>query len=288
MSAAMSTAWSTLRRPNRRTPRSLLVSPPSLNTGWLKVFVVTISMTRPALVVASLSWDSRACRVASSASKGKTSLSWKVIPHAPSSASLSEYSHGSSAGRVAMPNGSAPVHPTVHSPNENLSCGIGVRVAIRHGRLLNLLCHKTNAQEALLSRRADIAAGPRAASAARRPRRRITTRPRRGSTRPARGPPTSPSWPGRCIAADPAPTRADVAAATSMTRSTVSRLVDDLVDGRVVAELDPVAKVGTRPSGDPARPGGGTVRCARAAGQRRLPGSARRRPRGRHPQLAAW
>ncbi len=50
-------------------------------------------------------------------------------------------------------------------------------------------------------------------------------------------------------AADPAPTRADVAAATSMTRSTVSRLVDDLVEGRVVAELDPVAKVG------PGRPG---------------------------------
>ena len=40
----------TLRRPKRRTERSLTVRPPSLKTGWVKVFVVTISMTRPARV----------------------------------------------------------------------------------------------------------------------------------------------------------------------------------------------------------------------------------------------
>ena len=88
-SAARSTARSTLRSPNRRTPRSLEVSPPSLNTGWLKVFVVTISITRPASSVACLNRETIRCLVASSASKGNTSLSWKVTPHAPSSASFS-------------------------------------------------------------------------------------------------------------------------------------------------------------------------------------------------------
>jgi predicted NBD/HSP70 family sugar kinase len=43
------------------------------------------------------------------------------------------------------------------------------------------------------------------------------------------------------LAADAAPTRADVAAATTMTRATVSRLVDSLVAGRVLTELDQVS-----------------------------------------------
>jgi predicted NBD/HSP70 family sugar kinase len=47
------------------------------------------------------------------------------------------------------------------------------------------------------------------------------------------------------------PSRADVAAATSMTRSTVSRLVDHLVAGGVLVELDPVRKAGL---GRPATP----------------------------------
>ena len=104
------------------------MSPPSLNTGWLKVLVVTISMTRPALSVAPLNRATMRSLVASSASKGKTSLSWKVTPHAPISASLSAYSHGSSAGRLGPPNGSVPVQPTVQRPNENLSCSVGSRV----------------------------------------------------------------------------------------------------------------------------------------------------------------
>jgi predicted NBD/HSP70 family sugar kinase len=58
-------------------------------------------------------------------------------------------------------------------------------------------------------------------------------------------------------AAEPALTRADVAAMTAMTRSTVSRLVDDLVDGRIVAELDPVAKAGPGRPGTPLTPDGG-------------------------------
>jgi hypothetical protein len=60
-----------------------------LNTGCVKVFVVTISITRPAASVESLKRVRRLARVASSASKGTTSLSWKVTPHAPRSANLS-------------------------------------------------------------------------------------------------------------------------------------------------------------------------------------------------------
>lgn len=52
------------------------------------------------------------------------------------------------------------------------------------------------------------------------------------------------------------PSRADVAAVTGMTRSTVSRLVDDLVKGSFVAELDPPAMSG------PGRPATPLVPCA--------------------------
>ena len=40
--------------------------------------------------------------------------------------SRSTASTTSTAGRVATPNGSAAVHPTVHSPKENLSDGCGI------------------------------------------------------------------------------------------------------------------------------------------------------------------
>lgn len=52
--------------------------------------------------------------------------------------------------------------------------------------------------------------------------------------------------------------RADVAHATGMTRSTVSRLVDQLVAGRILAEDDPVRAGRGRP-GVPLRPAAGTV-----------------------------
>lgn len=52
------------------------------------------------------------------------------------------------------------------------------------------------------------------------------------------------------------PSRADVAAITGMTRSTVSRLVDDLVKGAFLAELDPPAMLG------PGRPATPLVPCA--------------------------
>ena len=50
------------------------------------------------------------------------------------------------------------------------------------------------------------------------------------------------------LAADTPPSRADVAAATSLTRSTVSRLVDELVAGGVLEEVESVV-------GGPGRPG---------------------------------
>ncbi len=57
------------------------------------------------------------------------------------------------------------------------------------------------------------------------------------------------------FAADPSPTRADVATATSMTRSTVSRLVDDLVAGGVLRELTRVVGPGPGRPGTPLAPG---------------------------------
>lgn len=58
-------------------------------------------------------------------------------------------------------------------------------------------------------------------------------------------------------AAEPAPTRAAVASATSISRSTVSRLVDDLVAGGVVVELGQVAQTGRGRPGTPLAPAPG-------------------------------
>src|SRR3954451_23197558 len=59
------------------------------------------------------------------------------------------------------------------------------------------------------------------------------------------------------LAAEAPPSRADVAAATSLTRSTVSRLVDELVTGGVLAEIDSAIGGPGQPGqpGRPSRPG---------------------------------
>ncbi len=57
-------------------------------------------------------------------------------------------------------------------------------------------------------------------------------------------------------AADDPPSRADVAAATGLTRSTVSRLVDDLVSAGLVDELAPRQRPGRGRPGIPLAPGG--------------------------------
>ena len=62
----------------------------------------------------------------------------------------------------------------------------------------------------------------------------------------------------RQVLSSPEPvSRADVAAATGMTRSTASRLADDLVAAGILAELDPAPATGPgRPAGPPAPPRG--------------------------------
>ena len=50
------------------------------------------------------------------------------MPHAPTSASFSVYSHGSRTGRVPVPKGSTAFQPTVHRPKENLLSGVVVMV----------------------------------------------------------------------------------------------------------------------------------------------------------------
>lgn len=63
----------------------------------------------------------------------------------------------------------------------------------------------------------------------------------------------------RAVFGDPgALTRADVATATGLTRSTVSRLVDQLVEGRILEEDDPATPMGRGRPGVPLRPAAGT------------------------------
>src|SRR6266511_4097236 len=66
----------------------------------------------------------------SSLPNGTTSSSWKVMPYAPSSASLCTASTGSSGVRVASPKGSRACQPTVHRPNENRSSRVGCGVTV--------------------------------------------------------------------------------------------------------------------------------------------------------------
>src|SRR3954468_17216432 len=126
-SAGRSMLCITLRTAYRRTLRSLLVNPPSLNTGSWNRLVVTIGTTIP--VSLSTSRNSLMMRSRSWAllSGGIKSSSWKVIPYAPISASRLTASTVASAGRVASPNRSLACQPTVQSPKLNLSSRVGVR-----------------------------------------------------------------------------------------------------------------------------------------------------------------
>ncbi len=112
-SAARSTLRSTLRSAYRRTSRSLLVKPPSLNTGWVNRLVVTIGTTRPVSSRALRNRvDVRRAGSASSAPNGIRSSSWKVTPYAPSSASRCTASTGVElgAGGVAERVAGRPAH----------------------------------------------------------------------------------------------------------------------------------------------------------------------------------
>src|SRR5699024_9133159 len=251
-SAARSTLRSTLRSPKRRTDRSLAVNAPSLNAGWEKVFVVTISITRPASSVAFLKPVRIWVRVASSAPKGTTSSSWKVTPQAPSSASLVAYSRGSRAGRLASPNWSRAVQPTVHRPKENLSSGVGVTMVgsssvsvvvdpgRRRRRPATLLLFGTIYAVAALRSRVMDRPSSRAArqESLREHNLALVAREVLSAARPL--------------------SRAEVAARTGLNRATVSRLVAELVAGRLVTEDTPVVSGAGRPA-TPLRPAPCTV-----------------------------
>ena len=64
-------------------------------------------------------------RSAGVASMGTRSLSCRLTPHAPTSASNFTASTGASGGRTSAPNGSRPRLLTVHRPKENLCSGRG-------------------------------------------------------------------------------------------------------------------------------------------------------------------
>src|SRR4051812_39212012 len=129
-SAARSRLRITLRSANRRTPRSLAVKPPSLKTGWVNRLVVAMGTTRPVSSSALRNRVTIRSRSSSSLPNGIRSSSWKVTPQAPSSASRCTDSTGSSSGRVASPNGSRAVQPTVHSPKLNWSSGGGASESV--------------------------------------------------------------------------------------------------------------------------------------------------------------
>ena len=78
----------TLRSPYRRTSRRFDVNAPSLKTGWLNVFVVTIGTMRPVSSRAFLSCAMIWSRSAAFVPYGTRSSSWNVTPYAPTSASL--------------------------------------------------------------------------------------------------------------------------------------------------------------------------------------------------------
>ena len=115
----------TLRIAYRRTLRSLLVKPPSLNTGSVNRLVVTIGTTMPVSSSAVVNSSMIRCRSVLLLPDGIRSSSWKVMPYAPSSASLWTASTAASAGRVASPNRSRACQPTVHRPKLNLSSRVG-------------------------------------------------------------------------------------------------------------------------------------------------------------------
>ena len=110
---------------NRRTSRSFAVNAPSLNTGWPNRFVVAVVTTRPVSSSALRNAEILSSRSAAEAAKSNTSLSWKLTPYAPSSASLRTARSAGMGGRTAEPNTSVPCHPTVQRPNEKWSSRVG-------------------------------------------------------------------------------------------------------------------------------------------------------------------
>jgi len=100
----------------RRTPRSLEVNAPSLKAGWPNRFVVPMPTPSPVSSSAARKRETIRSSSAAEVPHGTRSLSCRLTPQAPSSASLCTESTGSSGARVGSPKGSRPGLPTVHSP----------------------------------------------------------------------------------------------------------------------------------------------------------------------------
>src|SRR3954447_19969800 len=228
----------TLRRAYRRTVRSLLVKPPSLNTGWVNRFVVTIGTFRPVSASAALNVSIRLDRSASLDPNGIRSSSWKVSPYAPISASLCTASIGSSGARVASPNGSRACQPTVHSPKVNLSVVVSVMASLRRderpcpGRAARVFVQSLNIRQVGPPLSTLRAPGP--------PRGRLFIQNLNEYARPMTirrsAPARQPSLREHNlalvlgeVAATGAVSRARIAASTGLTKATVSTLVDALV-----------------------------------------------------------
>ena len=115
---------------SRRIAGSLAVNAPSLKTGRQKRFVVTMGTCMP---VASRARRKR-LRISSRSLAvepyGTRSLSWKLTPYAPRSASRWTESTGSSGARTSVPKGSRPGFPTVQSPKVKWSSGLGVKGSV--------------------------------------------------------------------------------------------------------------------------------------------------------------
>ena len=124
-SAARSRFRITLASAKRLTSRSFAVNAPSLNIGWPNRFVVAVVTTSPVSASALRNAPMRSSRSAGVASKANTSLSWKLTPYAPSSASLYTARSAGMGGRTAVPKTSTPCHPTVQIPNEKRSSRVG-------------------------------------------------------------------------------------------------------------------------------------------------------------------
>ena len=121
----------------RRTPRSLDVKAPSLNAGCPKRLVVAMPTPSPLASSAALKRLTMRSRSAAGVPHGTRSSSCRLIPHAPSSASLPTLSTGSSGARVGPPNGSRPGLPTVQSPNVNRCSGRGSSASPRAVSTIN-------------------------------------------------------------------------------------------------------------------------------------------------------
>src|SRR3954468_3238336 len=95
--------------------------------------------TRPVSVRAALNSSMIRARSLLLDPGGIRSSSWKVMPYAPSSASLCTASTAARTGRVASPNRSRACQPTVHRPKLNLSSRVGCGAIGASGEVVSSL-----------------------------------------------------------------------------------------------------------------------------------------------------